>query len=180
MPPLLGLSLDCDRPFLDGKKWEYSLAAIVCDTTGNTVRQGYCCTCLAIGRGVSVGSLRAQQAPQDKLKNGCRRAWAVARGCQSKAPTCRQENWQTPPCIWECYCGWVSLDPKSASDFESRPANNFNSQGGSDSNHCDVSTLFRKRFAVATLPITCKSLPWVTCNKVGVIWHECSCPNQPS
>ena len=28
------------------------VAAIVCDTTGNTVRQGYCYTCLAIGGGV--------------------------------------------------------------------------------------------------------------------------------
>ena len=26
-------------------------AAIVCDTTGNTVREGYCYTCLAIGGG---------------------------------------------------------------------------------------------------------------------------------
>ena len=26
-------------------------AAIVCDTTGNTVRQGYCYTCLTIGGG---------------------------------------------------------------------------------------------------------------------------------
>ena len=34
------------------------VAAIVCDTTGNTVRQGYCYTCLAIGGGVSVRSLR--------------------------------------------------------------------------------------------------------------------------
>ena len=25
------------------------IAAIVCDTTGNAVRQGYCYTCLAIG-----------------------------------------------------------------------------------------------------------------------------------
>ena len=25
------------------------VTAIVCDTTGNTVRQGYCYTCLAIG-----------------------------------------------------------------------------------------------------------------------------------
>ena len=33
------------------------VAAIVCDTTGNTVRQGYCYTCLAIGGGISVGSL---------------------------------------------------------------------------------------------------------------------------
>ena len=28
------------------------VAAIVCDTTRNTVRQGYCYTCLAIGGGV--------------------------------------------------------------------------------------------------------------------------------
>ena len=34
------------------------VAAIVCDNTGNTVRQGYCYTCLAIGEGISVGSLR--------------------------------------------------------------------------------------------------------------------------
>ena len=34
------------------------VAAIVCDTTANTVRQGYCYTCLAIGRGIWVGSLR--------------------------------------------------------------------------------------------------------------------------
>ena len=36
------------------------VAAIVCDTTGNAVRQGYCYTCLAIrGGGISVGSLSA-------------------------------------------------------------------------------------------------------------------------
>ena len=35
------------------------VAAIVCDATENTVRQGYCYTCLAIGGGggISVGSL---------------------------------------------------------------------------------------------------------------------------
>ena len=42
IPPLLGLSLDCDGPLL-------RKAAIVCDTTECTVRQGYCYTCLAIG-----------------------------------------------------------------------------------------------------------------------------------
>ena len=36
-----------------GKKW--GVAAIVCDTTENTVRLGYCYTCLAIG-GLSVNS----------------------------------------------------------------------------------------------------------------------------
>ena len=36
------------------------VAAIVCDTTGNTVRQGYSYTCLAIWGGISVGSLRGQ------------------------------------------------------------------------------------------------------------------------
>ena len=46
-----------------GLRWAFSkersggVAAIVCDTTGNTVRQGYCYTCLAIGGGISVGSL---------------------------------------------------------------------------------------------------------------------------
>ena len=30
---------------------------MVCDTTRNTVRQGYCYTCLAIGGGISVRSL---------------------------------------------------------------------------------------------------------------------------
>ena len=34
------------------------VAAIVCDTTGNTVRQGCCYTCLAIRGDISVGSLR--------------------------------------------------------------------------------------------------------------------------
>ena len=33
------------------------IAVIVCDATGNTVRQGYCYTCLAIGGAISVGSL---------------------------------------------------------------------------------------------------------------------------
>ena len=28
-----------------------AVAAIVCDTAGNTVRQGYCYTCLAMGGG---------------------------------------------------------------------------------------------------------------------------------
>ena len=45
--PLLGLSLDCDREETSG-----GVAA------GNTVRQGYCYTCLAIVGGISVGSLR--------------------------------------------------------------------------------------------------------------------------
>ena len=36
------------------------VAAIACDTTGNTVRQGYCYTCLAIGGGISVGSLSSE------------------------------------------------------------------------------------------------------------------------
>ena len=30
---------------------------MVRDTTGNAVQQGYCYTCLAIGGGISVGSL---------------------------------------------------------------------------------------------------------------------------
>ena len=47
-PPLLGLPLDRDRPF-QNKQRSGGVAAIVCDTTGNTVRQGYCYTCLAIG-----------------------------------------------------------------------------------------------------------------------------------
>ena len=55
--PLLGLSLDCDRPFL-GRSG--GVAAMVCDDTGNAVRQGYCYTCLAIGGGISVGSLSLQ------------------------------------------------------------------------------------------------------------------------
>ena len=33
------------------------VAAIVCDITGDTVRQVYCYTCLAIVGGISVGSL---------------------------------------------------------------------------------------------------------------------------
>ena len=49
--PLLGLSWDCDRSFL-GRKRSGGVAAIVCDTTANTVRQGYCYPCLAIGGGV--------------------------------------------------------------------------------------------------------------------------------
>ena len=47
IPPLLGLSLDCARPV--SLERSGGVAAIVCDTTGNTVRQGYCYTCLAIG-----------------------------------------------------------------------------------------------------------------------------------
>ena len=45
-PPLLGLSLDCDGPFLQKEVKELQrsggVAAIVCDTTENTVRQGGC------------------------------------------------------------------------------------------------------------------------------------------
>ena len=37
------------------------VAAILCDTKGNTVRQGYCYTCLAIG-GYSIGSLRTKNS----------------------------------------------------------------------------------------------------------------------
>ena len=37
------------RPFILKKSG--GVAVIVCDTTGNTVRQGYCYTCLAIGGG---------------------------------------------------------------------------------------------------------------------------------
>ena len=43
------------------------VAAIVCDTTGNTVRQGYCYTSLAIGGGFSVGSL-SRQAMAHQMK----------------------------------------------------------------------------------------------------------------
>ena len=52
--PLLGLSLDAIGHF---KERSGGVPATVCDTTGNTVRQGYSYTCLAIGRGTSVGSL---------------------------------------------------------------------------------------------------------------------------
>ena len=45
VPPLLGLPLDCGGPFFKER------SGGVCDTTGNTVRQGYCYTCLAIGGG---------------------------------------------------------------------------------------------------------------------------------
>ena len=45
------------------------IAAIVCDTTGNTVRQGYCYTCLAIGGGISVGSLRKRAFPNTRFQN---------------------------------------------------------------------------------------------------------------
>ena len=47
IPPLLGLSSDCNRPFFTERSG--GVAAIVCDATGNTVRQGYCYTCLAMG-----------------------------------------------------------------------------------------------------------------------------------
>ena len=43
---LEGLSLDCDGPFL---RKEVGVAAIVCDTTENRVRQGSCDRCHAMG-----------------------------------------------------------------------------------------------------------------------------------
>ena len=47
----IGSTISCDAPYS-------AVAAIVCDTTENTMRQGYCYTCLAIGGGgILVGSL---------------------------------------------------------------------------------------------------------------------------
>ena len=60
--PLVGLSLDCDRPLLQKEVLSRGVAAIVCDTTENTVRQGYCYTCLAIEGSTSVGSLSQEGA----------------------------------------------------------------------------------------------------------------------
>ena len=52
IPSLQGLSLDCDRNILTERSW--GVAAIVCDTKENTVRQGSCDRCLAVwGGGIS-------------------------------------------------------------------------------------------------------------------------------
>ena len=59
------------------------IAAIVCDTTGNTVRQGYCYTCLAIGGGISVGS------PSEHI---------LRQGTPNESPqTCAQDFQQNSP-----------------------------------------------------------------------------------
>ena len=81
------------------------VAAIVCDTTGNTVRQGYCYTCLAIGGGffgrvtksVSsslVGSL-AKGFFAEVLRKVCgnlreTRSYSVRKGCGNSAESLRK------------------------------------------------------------------------------------------
>ena len=47
----------CSAIGFRGKPFFVIGPAIVGDSTGNTVRQGYCYTCLGIGEGISVGSL---------------------------------------------------------------------------------------------------------------------------
>ena len=79
--PPQGLSLDCDRPFFMERSG--GVAAIVCDTTENTVRKEYCYTCLAMGGGViSVGSLSAVTVwsrygiDDEELSKGRPTSWA--------------------------------------------------------------------------------------------------------
>ena len=48
---------------------ERGVAAIICDTTGNAVRQGYCYTCLAIGVGY-FGRVTNQGPPNGGVSNG--------------------------------------------------------------------------------------------------------------
>ena len=43
------------------------IAAIVCDNTGNTVRQGYCYTCLGIG-GYFGQVTKSQSAPKERRR----------------------------------------------------------------------------------------------------------------
>ena len=47
---------------VDFKERSVGVAAIVCDTTGNTVRQGYCYTCLAIAGGGYFGRVTKGEA----------------------------------------------------------------------------------------------------------------------
>ena len=85
----IGDTISCDAPYsaigfrgklclryiwpVFGLRWAIfkersgGVAAIVCDTKGNTVRQGYCHTYLAIGGGISVGSLSTQH-PKTRQK----------------------------------------------------------------------------------------------------------------
>ena len=75
LKPILHTPLTLSLDFLDAQSRPQDIftersggvAAIVCDTAGNTVRQGYCYTCLAIGGVIPVGSLRYDHVIKDKV-----------------------------------------------------------------------------------------------------------------
>ena len=108
--PLKGLSLDCNRPFL--KKEVGGVAAIVCDTTGNTVRQGYCYTCLAIGGGISIGSLRVLQCLKPPFKPSARNKNAIILNRVPRPQLNSQPQGpprQLAPKLCKVGCTWRSL-----------------------------------------------------------------------
>ena len=70
------------------------VATIVCDTTGNTVRQGYRYTCLAIGGGISVGSLSFKFAAQSQSN--------------SRRASLRVPDWPTKAHLTMMYQPWCS------------------------------------------------------------------------